>query len=603
MAGTAGSGGLGALTVGGIATVAVVVGGVVLMQMGVFSSEPPIDEQANTNGQVEVAQTSDAKPKADVVSETGETTETAQPPVSETQVVADTVTEAESQVEVAEVVEENAEISEQSDLAAVDEQSDTPATDNSLVAAVADTADAEVSEATDVAAAPEAAEVASDATEAEPQEDVAAGGQTTTDEQAVPVETATLTMPDTTDPAVVEEPSFVLTAPELDLVRFDTDGSGVIAGRAQAGVQISVLLDDTVLDRFMVQNGGEFVSLTSIEPSIDARVVSIMAAFEGQTAMSDATFILAPSRAVATVTEEPADAEQADQAQSTQDAVDEVVAVKGEAETTTLSDEAPAVVTATEDVAETQAEDTSEVAATDEPIESETEVAVAADTDVAKAEEAPVEDTGTTTSAPQPVAQPAPEEEPEVQPTPTAVAVLKTDSEGVELVQPATPVAPELLGKVALDTISYSDEGDVQLAGRAQPASLIRVYLDNSPVADILAADNGRWKGELSDIAPGIYTLRLDELDSEGVVLSRLETPFKRESPEALQLPAAPEDNPAQAAPLIRAVTVEGGDTLWAISRERYGDGLLYVRVFEANKGDIRDPDLIYPGQVFSIPE
>ncbi|MEM7091111.1 MAG: LysM peptidoglycan-binding domain-containing protein, partial [Pseudomonadota bacterium] len=53
----------------------------------------------------------------------------------------------------------------------------------------------------------------------------------------------------------------------------------------------------------------------------------------------------------------------------------------------------------------------------------------------------------------------------------------------------------------------------------------------------------------------------------------------------------------------IRSVTVQRGDTLWAITRERFGDGILYVRLFEANRDLIRDPDLIYPGQVFTIPE
>jgi len=48
---------------------------------------------------------------------------------------------------------------------------------------------------------------------------------------------------------------------------------------------------------------------------------------------------------------------------------------------------------------------------------------------------------------------------------------------------------------------------------------------------------------------------------------------------------------------------VQPGSTLWAISREHYGEGVLYVRVFEANRERIRDPDLIYPGQVFALPD
>jgi nucleoid-associated protein YgaU len=47
---------------------------------------------------------------------------------------------------------------------------------------------------------------------------------------------------------------------------------------------------------------------------------------------------------------------------------------------------------------------------------------------------------------------------------------------------------------------------------------------------------------------------------------------------------------------------VQPGFTLWQIATENYGDGMLDVKVFEANKGQIRDPDLIYPGQIFAVP-
>jgi nucleoid-associated protein YgaU len=57
----------------------------------------------------------------------------------------------------------------------------------------------------------------------------------------------------------------------------------------------------------------------------------------------------------------------------------------------------------------------------------------------------------------------------------------------------------------------------------------------------------------------------------------------------------------AEVAPLT--VTVQPGFTLWRIATENLGDGIRYVQVFEANKEQIRDPDLIYPGQVFTIPK
>jgi nucleoid-associated protein YgaU len=49
--------------------------------------------------------------------------------------------------------------------------------------------------------------------------------------------------------------------------------------------------------------------------------------------------------------------------------------------------------------------------------------------------------------------------------------------------------------------------------------------------------------------------------------------------------------------------TVQPGATLWAIAEETFGSGIYYVEVFEANSDLIRDPDLIYPGQIFRMPE
>ena len=82
--------------------------------------------------------------------------------------------------------------------------------------------------------------------------------------------------------------------------------------------------------------------------------------------------------------------------------------------------------------------------------------------------------------------------------------------------------------------------------------------------------------------------------------------PAAAATPEAELVPgpAAPAvAAPGPAAGRPRMVTIETGNTLWAIARETYGDGFLYVRVFEANRDQIRNPDLIYPGQVFTLPQ
>ena len=68
---------------------------------------------------------------------------------------------------------------------------------------------------------------------------------------------------------------------------------------------------------------------------------------------------------------------------------------------------------------------------------------------------------------------------------------------------------------------------------------------------------------------------------------------------------AAVEDNieAEDAAPEAVFHTVEKGDTLWAVSSKAYGDGSKYMKIFEANKPMLSDPDKIYPGQVLRIPQ
>ncbi|MGH7542978.1 MAG: LysM peptidoglycan-binding domain-containing protein [Gemmatimonadota bacterium] len=48
--------------------------------------------------------------------------------------------------------------------------------------------------------------------------------------------------------------------------------------------------------------------------------------------------------------------------------------------------------------------------------------------------------------------------------------------------------------------------------------------------------------------------------------------------------------------------TVQAGDSLWKISQKLYGDGNQWRRIYEANKDTIKDPDVIHPGQTFTIP-
>jgi nucleoid-associated protein YgaU len=177
--------------------------------------------------------------------------------------------------------------------------------------------------------------------------------------------------------------------------------------------------------------------------------------------------------------------------------------------------------------------------------------------------------------------------------------VLLADEDGVQVLQSGGE-GPEV-ATVMIDSISYDAAGEVMLAGRAAGDGFVRVYLDNAPLDTAVVEEGGQWRLDLPDVDTGDYTLRVDELDAEGTVTSRAETPFRREAVAELQALDA-DSGPENPAP-VEIVTVQPGNTLWGIASDNYGDGMLYVRVFEANRDRIRDPDLIYPGQVFTVPD
>jgi nucleoid-associated protein YgaU len=58
----------------------------------------------------------------------------------------------------------------------------------------------------------------------------------------------------------------------------------------------------------------------------------------------------------------------------------------------------------------------------------------------------------------------------------------------------------------------------------------------------------------------------------------------------------------AEPAPAEQSYTVESGDSLWAVAQRFYGDGNQWSRIYEANRDQLDNPDMIQPGQVLRIP-
>lgn len=65
----------------------------------------------------------------------------------------------------------------------------------------------------------------------------------------------------------------------------------------------------------------------------------------------------------------------------------------------------------------------------------------------------------------------------------------------------------------------------------------------------------------------------------------------------------APAPATAGSATAGRTYTVVSGDSLSKIAKHQYGDAAKWHAIYEANRDKIKNPDLIYPGQVLNIPD
>jgi hypothetical protein len=203
--------------------------------------------------------------------------------------------------------------------------------------------------------------------------------------------------------------------------------------------------------------------------------------------------------------------------------------------------------------------------------------------------------------------------------------------------------APAQVTFTSIDYEQLDGRNTIYMTGRAMPGARVMLYVDNEFTGAITADATGSWsfKG-IRELNSGKHALRADHVEAaNSKVLARAEVNFDREVPKAIALaatqpapgqtnlasgngqqrpgaraevaeaanrsaesapPASAEgqgDAPAEFDPKV--ITVRRGDTLWQIAQRHYGDGGRYTQIFQNNKGQIRDPNLIYPSQRFSV--
>lgn len=181
-----------------------------------------------------------------------------------------------------------------------------------------------------------------------------------------------------------------------------------------------------------------------------------------------------------------------------------------------------------------------------------------------------------------------------VQAAPDGVIALLTPRDGSgasRVLQRPGGVGGAVAGdSVAIDTVDYDSLGSIIISGRASPRALLAVYLNNDFIGSVRAGDEGEWSiAPASTLDDGENLIRIDQVVFEGDVEFRIEQPFVMGTPIDTSLGD-------------RSVIVRAGNSLWHIARRIYGSGFRYTLIFQENADQIRNPDLIYPGQVFSLP-
>lgn len=345
--------------------------------------------------------------------------------------------------------------------------------------------------------------------------------------------------PDSAQDAAAPE----ITNPSFDVVRIGPDGNAVIAGRAEPNSTVRIREGEEVIGEATADERGEWVVLPNKPLASGDRELSLEAEDEtGKVAKSeDKIVVLIPEEEAPASTPAPAPAPASDPATETAEAP----ATTGTTETTKAADGADSVPAQSEEASSEPAKEKQPIIALKVPSEGD--------------------GAATVMQGPAPEAASAPE------------------AEATETQDPSLP-------RLSIDIVDYDTEGRVAMSGKADLDHTVRIYLDNKHVGTAPADENGNWALTIGEpIEPGNYTMRADQLDSSGNVTARVEIPFERARPDQILEPGS-------------RYVVQPGNSLWRIARRTYGEGLKYWVIYHQNRNQIRDPDLIYPGQIFALP-
>lgn len=172
-----------------------------------------------------------------------------------------------------------------------------------------------------------------------------------------------------------------------------------------------------------------------------------------------------------------------------------------------------------------------------------------------------------------------------------------------------------LLGKRDLKTGTISshfpkrDRNYANNSGRQAPYTYINKLLSwkssGKPIQLIITGTKINFQvtietlkyGEQDGTGDVYYDLTLKEYRAVEIKKTKLKETKKKKTTKKKSKPKRP-----AAKKKTKTYTVKSGDCLWNIAKKFYGNGAQYTKIYNANRGKIKNPNLIYPGQVLTIP-
>jgi nucleoid-associated protein YgaU len=156
---------------------------------------------------------------------------------------------------------------------------------------------------------------------------------------------------------------------------------------------------------------------------------------------------------------------------------------------------------------------------------------------------------------------------------------------------PETPQAKSQIAALAPSAIVWRDASRILISGTSRGGVRVTVNDAKEQFGEALVLVDGGWQvaGSL-DMDIAVHQLRFALFDDANLIIAHYDLPVK-----ARDLAKGQDGSPL--------VVVNKGDMLWRIAYHQLGEGVKYVDIVRRNKQDIADPDLIYPKQIFAVPQ